>query len=153
MLGAGSAAWRSLPPAAVSFTSRQAAAGKEAYGSSLRLLPWRRSRGCRARARLAGERFALEWAGKGAGDLFVARAANADAADRQARQSPAETYADILAFMLQSNGVAAGETALPSNAAVLADLVIPRTRGSWSASAAPAPERWIARVSLKDRRR
>jgi alcohol dehydrogenase (cytochrome c) len=62
----------------------------------------------------------------------------------------APTYADILAFLLQANGVAAGETALPSNTVLLADLVIPRTRSSLPASVAPASSGASPRVSLKD---
>lgn len=38
---------------------------------------------------------------------------------------PDETYADLVAFMLEVNGVAAGETALPADAAALTQMIIP----------------------------
>ena len=152
LLGPGTAVLaQSAAGTPVSFTSSQAAAGKEAYGLHCASCHGADLEGVELAPALAGERFALEWAGKGAGDLFAHVRRMPMPPIGKPGSLSAETYADILAFLLQSNGVAAGATALPADATVLADLVIPRTR---AARGRRPPRRRRAlgspRVSLKD---
>jgi alcohol dehydrogenase (cytochrome c) len=96
-------------PAAFAFTAEQAAAGRAAYeqtcatchGPTLRLLP---------NALLAGPEFVGRWGNRTTGDL-IAQARSTMPPDSPGGL-PAETYANIVAFLLQANGGTADANAI-----------------------------------------
>ncbi|HSC14121.1 MAG TPA: PQQ-binding-like beta-propeller repeat protein, partial [Gammaproteobacteria bacterium] len=124
---------------ALAFTTEQAAAGRAAYeqtcaschGASLRQLP---------NALLAGPEFVGRWGNRATSDLV-----------RQARSTmppdnpgglPADTYTNIVAYMLQMNGGAASENALDAGTTArvgqgLTGQAIVAAAGAPSAAQAP----------------
>src|SRR6185503_5824700 len=103
------------------------------------------------------EPFALQFGGKSAGVLLSHLRRMPMPPVAKPGSLPSQTYVHLLAFLLQANGSTAGDTALPADAASLADLVIPRWGRSPSTSpsrstdapAAPAASA-TAHVSVKD---
>lgn len=83
---------------------------------------------------LAGARFLHSWADKGADDLYYIL--------RTTMPKPAlgslspQAYADVLAFILQRNGMAAGKRAFDGSPEMLAEINL----GALAAASGPAPE-------------
>jgi hypothetical protein len=71
---------------------------------------------------LAGEYFAGNWNGKSVGDLY--RKAHGTMPPSRPGALPATDYADIIAYVLSVNGLAAGEVELPADPAALDGMTI-----------------------------
>ena len=90
-----------------------------------------------------GTAFTAQWGGKSVGDLFSYISTKMPPSNAGALGDP--TYLEITAFLLQSNGVAPGATALTSDASALAAMKIPggapanRPNGRGSSTARPSP--------------
>jgi mono/diheme cytochrome c family protein len=72
---------------------------------------------------LKGARFRRDWGGKSAGDLF--RYLTANMPPGQAGVLAGDDYADVMAFLLQAEGGAPGDQALPADAQMLSAMVLP----------------------------
>jgi len=83
----------------------------------VRVLPWRQLGRQWPSAPLAGADFKSDWNGQTADDLFE-KMQTSMPADRPGQLSR-EQNADILAFLLSSNGFPAGQKELPPDAAAL----------------------------------
>jgi cytochrome c len=70
---------------------------------------------------LKGTRFKHDWGGKPASALFAYLTHNMPPGD--AGSVPPEQHAQLLAYILQGNGVAPGTTELPSNAEAIKGMV------------------------------
>jgi alcohol dehydrogenase (cytochrome c) len=117
------------------FTEEQATSGKGAYEANcLRCHGTALDNGQFA-VPLKGETFITRWGGRNAGD-FISQVAGTmppglvGSVDR-------DTIVKIVAYILQSNGVRAGETALPSEADKLTSMILPNS----AADATPQPSR------------
>ena len=100
-----------------SFTAAQAARGKESYESScMDCHGANLDDGEFGGAPLKGSAFRAKWLGGSAGRLFAYTRA-AMPPDRAGRL-PAETYADIVAYLLSRNDVSAGTEELPADLAI-----------------------------------
>jgi alcohol dehydrogenase (cytochrome c) len=117
-------AWGQAPPTSiVEFTAAQAAAGKTAYD--------RDCAGCHGRnldngqfaPALRGQAFNRAWAGRTVAELFTYVSLRMPPA--APNSLGARTYAAITAYLMQSNGVAAGLKEMPATPAELALLRIP----------------------------
>jgi mono/diheme cytochrome c family protein len=95
-----------IPP---QYTATQAAAGKTAFDANCAVCHGNTLRNGTMGPPLAGEAFSTVWAGRSVRALF-------DSAKTMPPANPGslpdETYASIVAYILQVNGYAAGETAL-----------------------------------------
>jgi alcohol dehydrogenase (cytochrome c) len=80
-----------------------------------------------------GTAFTAQWGGKSVGDLFTYISTKMPPSNAGALGDP--TYLQIAAFILKSNGVAPGDTALTSNAAALAAMKIPGVAPTTNANA------------------
>ncbi len=118
-------------------TQAQVLAGRTAYRQSCAVCHGQRLEGLQIAPSLAGDRFDRTWRGKPASILAFHL--------RRMPQAPAgapgslseETYTNLLAYILQSNGLEPGETALPSAVDALAKLTIPKKEGVESDPDAP----------------
>jgi alcohol dehydrogenase (cytochrome c) len=118
---------------ALAFTSEQATAGRVAYeqtcatchGANLRLLP---------NALLAGNEFVGRWGNRATNDL-IAQARSTMPPDNPGGL-PAETYASIVAYLLQANGGSAGENAIDAGTTARVGQGL---TGVVAVAAAPAP--------------
>lgn len=116
------------------FTPAQASAGSTAYNQHCATCHGGTLEGGGITPSLTGERFAGQWSGQSV-DLLLA----------EMRRMPPENpgglagdlYANVLAYMLQYNGVASGDVALPTDPDALARLAIPTASGP-RLTAAPA---------------
>ncbi len=81
---------------------------------------------------LTGSRFRDRWVGQTADRLYTQMRSTMP--PDNIGQLPRQTYADLFAFILQSNGISPGEEALVPDAGTLTELVIPGTRSSRQAS-------------------
>src|SRR5688572_390027 len=122
---------------AFAFTVEQAAAGRAAYeqscaschGASLRQLP---------NALLAGDEFLGRWGNRATSDL-IAQARSTMPPDNPGGL-PAETYANVVAFVLQANGGAPGANALDaSTTARIGQGLTGRAVAAAAPSTPPAP--------------
>jgi alcohol dehydrogenase (cytochrome c) len=111
---------------APAFTEAQAAAGSAAYRQHCASCHGAQLEGLHLSPPLTGERFDRAWGGKTADTLMfqLRRMPPQQAAGSAALTD--ETYAAILAYLLQANGHAAGLAALPQDTKALAALTIPR---------------------------
>lgn len=109
---------------APTFTADQAARGKVAYDANCVSCHGPDLISANYGPPLAGPYFAGKWPGQTVGALY------AHTHDRMPPSRPAslgdETYADLVAYILQVNGVAAGDTELPADVAKLNEMVIPK---------------------------
>ena len=126
----GAAAWSSPSWAdAPSFTADQATKGKALYQKHCATCHGARLEGEQVSPALTGARFDQMWRGKSAGVLsFHLRRMPPEPVDAPGGLGD-EIYANILAFILQTNGLAPGETALPTDLASLERPHHPRGRG------------------------
>jgi len=111
----------------ISFTTAQADRGKVAYGSNCVSCHGQNLISATYGTPLAGPYFAANWVGKSVGALYQ------HAHDRMPPPRPgslsAGTYADIIAYVLQVNGLPTGATDLPADVGKLNAMTIPKTGG------------------------
>jgi mono/diheme cytochrome c family protein len=113
------AAAAGLPP---SFTAAQADRGKIAYNANSVSCHGQNLISATYGTPLAGEYFASNWNGKSAGDLY--RKAHDTMPPSRPGTLAATDYADIIAYVLSVNGLAAGDAELPADPAVLDGMTI-----------------------------
>lgn len=110
--------------APVTFTAEQAARGKTAYDANCVSCHGPDLVSANYGPPLAGPYFDGKWVGKTAGALYN------HTHDRMPPSRPAslpdETYADLVAYILQVNGLPAGDAELPTDQAQLDQMVITR---------------------------
>ena len=108
---------------APTFTAEQAARGKVAYDANCVSCHGQNLISATYGTPLAGPYFDNKWRGQTVGARYV------HAHDRMPPSRPgtlpAETYADLVAFMLEVNGVLAGDAALPTDVSALNGMTIP----------------------------
>lgn len=114
----------------VSYTNEQANAGASDYAEQCASCHGINLQGLGVVPAVAGQGFFLKWSGVEATDLY-------DQVSRMPPQNPGglseSSYTNMLAFILQSNGLPAAETPLPAGRSALADLVLPaQTEGLFS---------------------
>jgi mono/diheme cytochrome c family protein len=107
---------------AAQFTAAQAAAGKTAYNASCAVCHGNTMTNGTMATPLAGEYFKNKWSGRSVGALF---------AKSQKTMPPAapgsltgDAYANIVAYILETNGLKAGGTALPAGGEGLDKMAI-----------------------------
>ena len=114
---------------APSFTRAQSVEGRKAYREHCAACHGDRLEGLDIAPSLVGARFDNTWRGKSAEVLsFHVRRMPPEAVAEPISLSE-ETYTDILAYVLRSNGLASGDVELPSDMAALGDLIIPKIPG------------------------
>lgn len=96
-------------PTAAYFTAGQAARGQQVFTTICSA--------CHGRNEFTGPIFALTWKADPVGNLFE-HISTAMPQDRPGSLSPAQ-YADVLAYILQLNGLTAGDRELPADAELL----------------------------------
>ena len=110
--------------AAPTFTAEQAARGKTAYDANCVSCHGPDLVSANYGPPLAGPYFAGKWPGRTVGALYT------HTHDRMPPSRPGslgdDTYADLVAYMLQVNGVPAGDTELPADVDQLDGMVIPK---------------------------
>ena len=136
MVGSGQTAPAVRPPV---FTDAQAASGGTAYKQHCASCHGAQLEGQHLAPALTGDRFDRTWGGKTADALmFQLRrmppqlSGQAAATNRGATLND-DTYAALLAFLLQANGVQAGQAPLTSDGKALAALTIPARAAAASA--------------------
>jgi mono/diheme cytochrome c family protein len=106
----------------VTFTAEQAARGKTAYDANCVSCHGPDLVSANYGPPLAGEYFAGKWIGQTAAALYT------HTHDRMPPSRPGElgdeTYADLVAYILQVNGLAAGDTELPTDVTKLETMII-----------------------------
>lgn len=126
-----SASWAQAPSgSSPTFTQAQVVEGRAAYRQHCVACHGQRLEGMHLSPALTGERFDRMWRGKTL-DLLafhVRRMPQQPVADPGSLSE--ETYTNLVAYILQSNGFEWGETALPADTATLAKLSIPKLPGS-----------------------
>jgi mono/diheme cytochrome c family protein len=100
-------------PASLSFTAAQAEAGKQAYTANCAACHGDALEGVRYGPPLKGLSFTEHWAGKPVRELYEYTATKMP--EENPGTLPPETYAAVLAYVLQQNGVAAADVALAPN--------------------------------------
>ena len=108
-----------VPP---QFTAAQAAAGKTAYNSNCAVCHGSTMTNGTFGTPLAGEYFKNQWLGKTVRAFLRPRAE--DHAAGRSRFTAAETYADIVAYILEVNGFKAGDSPLPAGGDALNGMAI-----------------------------
>ena len=119
-------AWQSVSAAeSLSFTQDQVAAGRADYREHCASCHGPRLEGEHVSPPLVGARFDQSWRGKSAGVLaFHLRRMPPEPIDAPGGLGD-ETYANILAHILDANGLETGDEVLPSDLAALDELTIP----------------------------
>jgi len=107
------------------FTAEQNERGKTAYLSSCATCHGADLISAHYGPPLAGSFFAGKWGGRSVADLFAY--AKKMPPSRPA-SLPDQTYADMVAHILATNGVAAGDKELPADPAALAAMTIPKAQ-------------------------
>jgi PQQ-dependent dehydrogenase (s-GDH family) len=104
------------------FTAAQAAAGKTAYNANCAVCHGSTMTNGTFGTPLAGEYFKTTWTGRTVRALFEKSRKTMPPADPGSL--PADAYASILAYILETNGVKAGASALEPNSPALDKMVI-----------------------------
>ncbi|HEV7718714.1 MAG TPA: cytochrome c [Arsenicitalea sp.] len=110
----------------MSFSAGQARQGSLLYRDDCASCHGDRLNGALDAPPLSGQGFMAKWGGKPASELFAFVSTNMPQ-DRPGALSPKE-YAELVAFVLSKNDVAAGDDDLPSDPAVLATLTLPAAK-------------------------
>lgn len=114
---------RPVPGPPPTFTQRQAASGKQAYQSSCAVCHGSTLTNGTFGTPLAGEYFRRQWAGRSVASLYEkSRGTMPPAAPGSLS---ADAYADILAYVFEVNGVAAGQADLPPDVERLGTMRVP----------------------------
>jgi PQQ-dependent dehydrogenase (s-GDH family) len=108
------------------FTVEQDARGKTAYTSSCATCHGADLISAHYGPPLAGPFFAGKWGGRSVADLF--EYAKTKMPPSRPASLPDQTYADIVAHILATNGVAAGDKELPADPAALGGMTIPKAQ-------------------------
>jgi alcohol dehydrogenase (cytochrome c) len=112
------------------FTAAQVTAGSAAYQQHCASCHGARLEGMQLSPGLTGDRFDIVWRGKTA-DILMFHLRRMPPAPRAASSNLTDdSYASILAYLLQANGQQPSDLALPSDMASLAALTIPRFEGT-----------------------
>jgi len=117
------------------FTAAQAAAGKDAYAKTCASCHGTSLGGSEFAGALRGSLFSLNWGGQNAFALFTFIATKMPPAT-PGSLTPAET-AQLVAFILQTNGVQPGDKELPTDQNALTAMTIPRGGTARSAPMMP----------------
>jgi mono/diheme cytochrome c family protein len=96
-------------PVAATFTATQATRGQEVFASVCST--------CHGRTEFSGPIFAITWRAEPVGSLFE-HISTAMPQDRPGSLSP-QRYVDVVAYILQLNGIQPGERELPPDPALL----------------------------------
>ena len=129
-----------LPPefnsrSIATFTAAQASAGKDAYAKSCASCHGVQLNGSEFASALRGLTFSTNWGNRTALELFNYMSSKMPPASAGSLGAP--TYAEIAAFLLQSNGVQPGGKEFPTDAQALALMTIPRGATQRSAPMMP----------------
>lgn len=117
---AGQAAETGAPPV---FSAAQAERGKIAYGSNCVSCHGQNLVSATYGTPLAGRYFDGKWRGRSVAELYAK--AQGTMPPSRPGSLPGQDYADIVAYVLAVNGLAAGNAELPADPAVLQAMVIP----------------------------
>jgi PQQ-dependent dehydrogenase (s-GDH family) len=104
------------------FTAKQVAAGKEVYDSACAVCHGSTLTNGTYGTPLAGDYFKGKWPGKSAADLFRKTKTMPPANPGSLSE---EAYLNVVAFMLEHNGVKPSETPLPASMDTLSEMRIP----------------------------
>jgi PQQ-dependent dehydrogenase (s-GDH family) len=108
-----------IPP---QYTAAQAAAGKTAYNANCAVCHGSTMTNGTFGTPLAGEYFKTTWSGRTVREVFDKASQTMPPA--AAGSLPKDTYANILAYIFEVNGLAAGSVALPAGGETLAKMTI-----------------------------
>jgi alcohol dehydrogenase (cytochrome c) len=117
------------------FTAAQAAHGKDAYAKTCASCHGANLAGSSFASALRGAPFTRNWAGKTADQLFAY--INTKMPPASPGSLGPDVNAQIVAFILQTNGVQPGEKEFPTDAAAQAAITIPRSATQRSAAMMP----------------
>jgi alcohol dehydrogenase (cytochrome c) len=117
------------------FTADQAALGKAAYAKNCASCHGQELSGGEFASSLRGASFSQNWGGKTAEALFTYISTKMPPASPGALGD--QTYAQIVACILQTNGVQPADTELPSDTKALAAMIVPRGATQRSAPMMP----------------
>jgi alcohol dehydrogenase (cytochrome c) len=109
-------------PATATFTAAQAAQGKTAYANNCASCHGQGLSGSEFAGALNGASFGQQWSGKTAEALFTYISTKMPPANPG--ELGAETGAQVIAYILQQNGVQAGDTELPSDTKPLSSMIL-----------------------------
>jgi alcohol dehydrogenase (cytochrome c) len=116
-------------PVSPSFTAIQAEQGKRAYEQHCAVCHGANLGGVGIAPPLNGARFDQAWRGKGADALAFHMQRMPPRSEDAPSTLSDQTYAELLAYVLQSNGLPTGETPLPTDPSLLASFTIPTLTG------------------------
>lgn len=119
------------------FSPAQASAGKEDYATYCASCHGAGLEGMQLSPSLVGARFDRTWRGKSADKLSFHLRRMPPKPGAPPGSLSNEIYTNILAYILQSNGLASSDDVLPSDMAALGDLIIPQVEGMQSDPDAP----------------
>jgi alcohol dehydrogenase (cytochrome c) len=122
------------------FTEAQVSAGNAAYRQHCASCHGARLEGLHLAQSLIGERFDRAWRGKTAATLMFHLRRMPPTPGATSGSLSDDTYASILAYLLQANGHQPADSVLPSDMRALAALTIPRLEGTTSDPNAPVIE-------------
>jgi alcohol dehydrogenase (cytochrome c) len=122
-------------PKIATFTSQQAAQGQQAYAANCAACHGQNLNGGEFASALAGATFSENWGGKSADTLFTY--VRSKMPPDNAGSLSAETTAELVAFILERNGVEPSATGLPTSINALAAMTIPKNATARSAPMMP----------------
>jgi alcohol dehydrogenase (cytochrome c) len=131
LLAAGCAAPAAAQEVPLTYTAAQAAAGKAAYESNCVACHGANLNDGPLGAPLRGAAFMRKYGGTTLDQLFTVTSTTMPTAAPGSLDR--ETYAALVAYMLERNEIAAGETPLPADARVLANVFVPASGFSFMA--------------------
>ena len=124
------------------YTAEQAAQGKAVYAKSCASCHGQALGGSEFASALNGMTFSRNWGGKSAVELFTY--INTKMPPATPGQLGPEAAAQVIAYVLQVNGIQAGQSELPTDTTALAPMQIPRGRTQRAGMMMPLC-RWLHR--------